>query len=83
MLAPLVSLVLLALRGVELAVIAVVVAGWIGIGRDNPIVAALRAIVDPLLSLVRPVARIIPGPLDWSPLILLLALDIVRRILGA
>lgn len=82
MLAPLVSLILLALRGVELAVIAVVIAGWIGIGRDNAIVRMLRAIVDPLLALVRPLARRIPGPIDWSPMIVLLSVDLVRRLIG-
>lgn len=77
-----ISLLLLALRAVELAVIGYVIAGWLGIGEGNPLVRVLRAVAEPLLRAVRPIARRIPGPLDWSPMIVLLGLHFLRSFLG-
>lgn len=77
----LVSLILLLLRGVEIAVLGAVIATWLDINPDNPMVRVLRAVADPLLRLVRPLARRIPGPLDWSPLVLLLGLHLLRTLL--
>jgi YggT family protein len=81
MLASLVSLIVLALRAAELAVVGAVVASLLDVDRSNPIVRALRAVADPLLRLAKPIARRIPGPFDWSPLIVLLTLDFVRTAL--
>jgi uncharacterized protein YggT (Ycf19 family) len=82
MLAPVLTLVLLALRVVELAVVGAVIAGWLGVDPKNALVVLLRKIADPLLELAKPLARIIPGPYDWSPAVVLLALHLVRRLLG-
>lgn len=76
------SLLALALRAVELAVIGAVIADWLDVDRENPIVKVLRAVADPLLRAVRPIARRIPGPIDWSPLIVLLGLHLVRGMIG-
>jgi YggT family protein len=81
MLAALISLVLFALRAVELAVLGTVIATWLDIDPDNPILRVLRAVADPLLRLVRPLARRIPGPVDWSPLVVLLGLHLLRTLL--
>lgn len=83
MIALILSFFLFALRAVELAVIGFVIAGWLGLDAENPIMRALRAVAEPLLRAVRPIARRIPGPLDWSPLIVLLGLHLVRSLLGA
>jgi YggT family protein len=81
MLAALISLILFALRAVELAVLGTVIATWLDIDPDNPILRVLRAVADPLLRLVRPLARRIPGPVDWSPLVVLLGLHLLRTLL--
>jgi len=70
------------LRLVELAVIGSVIATWLQLNRDNPIVRALAAVAEPLLTAVRPIARRIPGPFDWSPMIVLLGLHLARALLG-
>lgn len=82
MIASLVSLIVLALRAVEIAVIGAVVASLLDIDPDNPIVRALRSIADPLLRAVKPIARRIPGPFDWSPMIVLLGIDLLRGLLS-
>lgn len=82
MIAVIFSFLLFALRAVELAVIGYVIAGWLDLNPDNPIVRALRAIAEPLLRAVRPIARRIPGPIDWSPMIVLLGLHLLRSLLG-
>ncbi|MFT3768964.1 MAG: YggT family protein [Minicystis sp.] len=81
--AALISLLLLVLRAVELAVIGAVIASWLDINPDNPLVRVLRSVAEPLLRAVRPIARRLPGPLDWSPLIVLLGLHFLRTLLGA
>jgi YggT family protein len=83
MIAVIFSFLLFALRAVELAVLGYVIAGWLDINPDNGIVRVLRSIAEPLLRAVRPIARRIPGPLDWSPLIVLIGLHLVRSLLGA
>jgi YggT family protein len=75
------SLLLLALRVVEFAVLGYVIAGWLGLGDDNPVVRILRVVAEPLLRIARPIARRIPGPLDWSPMLVLLGLYFVRRLI--
>jgi YggT family protein len=77
-----ISLLLLALRAAEFAVIGFVIAGWLGIDGENPIVRILGAVAEPLLRIARPIARRIPGPLDWSPMLVLLGLHFLRRFLG-
>lgn len=68
---------------IELAVVAVVIAGWLRVSPENPVLRALKSVVDPLFQVVRPIAKIIPGPIDWSPAIVLFALHVTRRLLGA
>lgn len=72
---------LFALRLVELAVIGSMIARWLQINPQNPVVRALASVADPLLAAVRPIARRIPGPFDWSPLIVLLGIHLLRSIL--
>lgn len=81
MVSALFGIVSLALSAVQLLVIAAIIVSWIGVNPDNPIVRFLRAVTEPLFALVRPLARKIPGPLDWSPAIVLLAIGLIRRYL--
>jgi YggT family protein len=53
----------------------------LGANPNGALVKALHAATEPVFLLVRPLARKIPGPLDWTPAIVLLGLEILRRIL--
>ncbi len=83
MITPLLFLVLSVLRIVELLVFGAVVAGWLGADRSNFIVRILRETTEPLFRVVRPIARKIPGPLDWSPMIVVLAIELLRKVIGS
>jgi YggT family protein len=50
-----------------------------GINPTNPIVRFVRAISDPLCEIVRPIARKIPGNIDWSPALVLIGIELIRR----
>jgi uncharacterized protein YggT (Ycf19 family) len=70
------------LRLVELAVIGHVIGSWLQWNRENRFVRALAAVAEPLLKAVRPLARHIPGPFDWSPMIVLVGLHVLRTLVG-
>ena len=80
---PVVSLVLKVISILELMVILAVLSRWADADPNNLLVRIVRGPTDPLLRLVRPLARKIPGPLDWSPVIVLLGLELVSRLLIA
>lgn len=75
------SLVSTVLWFLELLVIGRVIASWLGANPNGRIVRALHAATEPLFQLMKPIARKIPGPLDWTPALVLLALTLIRRIL--
>jgi YggT family protein len=64
----------------ELAVIARVIGGWIGADPNKPFMKTLHAVTEPLFQLVRPIARKIPGPIDWTPVIVVVGLWLLRQI---
>jgi YggT family protein len=82
MLLAVLEVVFTVLRIVQLLILGRVVAGWLNADENNFIVRVLRETTEPLFALVRPLARKIPGPLDWSPVILLVGLGFVRHLLG-
>lgn len=53
---------------------------WIDLPQDHQIVSVLRRLTEPLLG---PLRRILPsaGGLDFSPLVLLLGLRLIRSLL--
>ena len=81
MISALLGIVSLGLWAVQLLVIAAVIASWIGANPGNPIVRFLRAVTEPLFEIVRPLARKLPGSLDWSPAIVLIAIALIRNYL--
>ncbi len=64
-----------------MVVLAAVVLSWIQLSPDNPLVRFTRAVVDPVLE---PLRRLLPsfGGFDLSPMVLLLAISVLRRVLG-
>lgn len=70
------------LRVVELLVLGAVIATWMGADPNNTIVRIVREPTEPLFVAVRPLARRIPGPLDWSPAIVLLGIEALRLMIA-
>jgi YggT family protein len=57
-----------------------VVLSWLGLSPDNPVVRVCRALTEPVLEPIRKVLRISDG-IDFSPMILLIGLQLLRRLL--
>ena len=76
------GLIFTVIRVVQLLIVGRVLAIWLKVDENNAIVRVLRETTEPLFELVRPLARKIPGPLDWSPVILLLGFDLLHRVLS-
>ena len=66
----------------SLVVLGAVVISWIQLPPSNPIATFLHAMTEPLLA---PIRRVLPdmGGLDFSPLVLLFGLRILRGLLLA
>lgn len=67
-------------RLLELAILIRVILSWLNVNPDGPIVSLVHQITDPILD---PLQRIIPpvGPLDLTPFIAMILLEIVRSVL--
>lgn len=77
-----IAYILLKILGIiELLVIGRVVASWLDADPSNFIVRVLRETTQPLFILVRPLARKIPGPLDWSAVIILLGIEFLSLVI--
>jgi len=57
-----------------------VVLSWLRLPEDNPIVRVTRTLTEPVLA---PVRRLLPGGggIDISPMIVLLAIRLLKRVL--
>jgi YggT family protein len=64
----------------SLVVLAAVVLSWIQLDRRNPLAAAVYGLTEPLLA---PIRNWLPpmGGLDLSPMVLLIALQILKSLL--
>lgn len=65
---------------IQVLVVGSIIVSWVGADPSNPIVQMLRGTTEPLYRPLRPLARMIPGPLDWSPVILLLIVGFLHRL---
>jgi len=63
----------------SLIVLAAVVSNWLPVPAHHPVVRFLRAVTEPVLE---PIRKILPqsGNLDFSPIVLLLGLQLLRRL---
>jgi YggT family protein len=70
----------LLLDAYTMVVFLAVVLSWFRLSPENPIVRLARALTEPVLE---PIRKILPsaGGLDFSPLVLLLGLQLLRRLL--
>ena len=64
----------------SLVVLVGVILSWTGLPYDHPLVRITRVLTEPLL---RPIRRVLPtvGGIDFSPMVLLLAIGLLRRLL--
>lgn len=64
----------------SLIVLAAVILSWVRLPPDNPIVRVTSALTEPVLA---PIRRVLPdmGGLDLSPMLLLIALRLLRGVL--
>jgi len=73
----------LALRFIQSCVFITMILDWMGLDPQHPAVRTVRAVAEPFLKLVRPLARKLPGPNDWvACAIVLVGLDLLRQLLG-
>jgi uncharacterized protein YggT (Ycf19 family) len=71
------------LRVVEMLILGRVIASWLGADRSLFIVRVLFETTEPVLALVRPWTRRVPGPLDWSPWLVLVLIEAIRMVLAS
>ena len=64
----------------SLVILAAVILSWVRLPPDNPIVRITAALTEPLLA---PIRRMLPdlGGIDISPMVLLVALRLLRGLL--
>ncbi|HEY2407807.1 MAG TPA: YggT family protein [Polyangiaceae bacterium] len=70
----------LLLDGYTLVVLATVIVSWLSLPEDHPVVRLTSALTKPLLT---PIRRVLPSfaGLDFSPMVLLIGLRLLRRVL--
>lgn len=77
-------LVLAIIRVYELLLIARVLISWLPLDASNPIVNFLYTVTEPLMAPVRNLLFRIPAlqnlPIDFSPIVVFLVLDLVRML---
>jgi uncharacterized protein YggT (Ycf19 family) len=69
------------LRALEMLLIGRVIASWLSADRNN--VRVFFETTEPVLNLVRPWTRRVPGPLDWSPWLVLVVIEATRLFLAS
>ncbi len=74
------TFVVILARVLNILILARVLLSWIPMDRDNPLIAFVYNITEPILG---PIRRMVPsvGGLDLSPIIALVLLEVVQRVL--
>jgi YggT family protein len=64
----------------SLVVLVAVILSWVPLDRRNPLVTIARSLTEPVLA---PIRKVLPpmGGLDLSPMVLLIALQILKGLL--
>ncbi len=57
---------------VQLLVLASVIVSWVGADPSNQIVQMIHRATEPIYRPIRKFTSKIPGPLDWSPIVVIL-----------
>jgi YggT family protein len=75
-----VTLLLLVLDAYSLIVFVAVILSWLRLSPDNPLARLIYSLTEPVLAQIRRVVPTFSG-FDFSPLVLLLGLRLIRRLL--
>ena len=75
---PLLQVLNLVLEILQLVIIVSIVLSWIDLSPSNPFAATIRGITEPVYGIVRKWTDKIPGPLDWAPLVIILAIMLIQ-----
>jgi YggT family protein len=75
------AIFLTALRLCEALLLMRVILSWIQPGQDNRFVRLIYAITEPVLEPVRRILPIRGSGIDFSPLIVFLILDVIKRLI--
>lgn len=67
---------------VKVIIFASIIISWVG-DRSNQIVQIIESIAAPIYKPFRPLARMIPGPIDFSPIIILIVIYFIEGIVVA
>jgi len=64
----------------SMVVFAAVIVSWLNLQPDHPIVRVTSALTEPVLA---PIRKVLPdmGGIDLSPMVLLLGIQLLRRVL--
>lgn len=65
---------------IYMVVLASIIISWVNADPNNRIVQAIYNITEPLYRPFRKLTANLPGPIDWSPLIILLILLFVQEV---
>ena len=67
-------------NAILIAIFVRAILSWFPVNRDNPIVAIVFRITDPILS---PVRRVMPGRgfIDFSPMVTIIVIVVIREVL--
>jgi YggT family protein len=69
----------LALNMAQVIVIASVIISWVGADPYNPLVQLIRNITEPMYRPFRKLTQSFSGPIDLSPLIILLIITTIQK----
>jgi YggT family protein len=77
-----VGILSLAFDAYTLIVLVAVICSWLRLPEDHPVIRFTSRLTEPVLT---PIRRVLPsmGGIDISPMVLLLALRLIRRLLLA
>jgi YggT family protein len=73
------SVIQLILNMIQILIFASVIASWLDADPRNRFVQMIHTITEPIFSLVRPITKHIPGPIDWAPFMILLIIVFLER----
>lgn len=68
------------LNFVKILVIASIVVSWVG-DPNNQIVQIINSVTEPLYRPFRKITAKLPGPLDWSPIIIFLLIFVIESLI--
>ena len=64
---------------VQIVIVASVIISWVNADRSNQIVQMIHAVSEPIFRPFRKFTSKIPGPIDWTPMVVLLLIIFLQK----